>query len=135
MIETNKTKDSWLYSVICDFFMNLQQNSVKSGKKFLSSQFVAWSGTPRIHHYFQVCVLVQMAVCLIFFLFLQISSLSSIVWIFYFLLNIYIFQLFYFLLVRYKEFKLTGKKWNTAKQSTGYRKFYFYRLPGTYLNL
>ena len=27
---------------------------VKSIEKFLPSQFVAWSGAPRIHHYFQV---------------------------------------------------------------------------------
>ena len=35
-------------------FLNLRQNSVKSVNKFLPSQFVAWSGTPRIQHYFQV---------------------------------------------------------------------------------
>ena len=54
MIETNKTKDSWLNSVIYDLYRKLHQNSVKSVKKFLPTQFVAWSGTPRIHHYFQV---------------------------------------------------------------------------------
>ena len=32
MIETNKTKDSWWNSVICDFFLNLRQNCVKSVK-------------------------------------------------------------------------------------------------------
>mgnify|MGYP002808048087 CR=1 FL=1 len=38
--------------MICDFYWNIQQNSVKSVKQFLPYQYVTWSGTPRIHHYF-----------------------------------------------------------------------------------
>ena len=37
------------------YLLNLQHNTIKSVKKFLLSQFVAWSGAPRTHHYFQFC--------------------------------------------------------------------------------
>ena len=31
------------------------KKSLKSAKKFLPSPVIAWSGAPRIHHYFKVC--------------------------------------------------------------------------------
>ena len=41
--------------MIRDIYHNFRRKSVKSVQKFLPSQFVAWSGAPRIHHYLKVC--------------------------------------------------------------------------------